>query len=468
MARTPGGTISSFTLLSTPDEPTITSVTIGIGSATVAFTPPTDVGDAAVSSYVVTAVNESTGASTGATGSASPITLSGLGGQTVKIRMQALNAYGPGRLTEYDTGNGVYSGASLWAVGGNQFGQIGDNTAGLGTNDKSSPVQVGALATWSKIAALAESSVALKTDGTIWSWGRNDLGQLGTSSVINRSSPVQIGALTDWSVLGVGCTGNFLLVQKTNGTIWSWGVNGDGQLGDGTRVNRSSPVQIGALTDWIKISSGYKQCSAIRSNGSLWVWGSNNQGQLGLNDIVSRSSPVQVGALTNWASTSAGFENTGAITTSGQLWMWGNNGSGNLGIPISYKRSSPVQVGSLTNWALLSVGNSTSSSVKTDGTLWSWGFNSSGQLGDSTVVSKSSPIQVGLLTDWSLISIGSSGQALAIRNNGTWWSWGFNTNGSLGLGNTLNRSSPVQVGSNTQWLSVSCSSSQTLALYGVV
>ena len=154
MARTPGGTLSAFTLLSTPDEPTITSITTSIGSASVAFTAPTDVGDAAVSSYVVTAVDESTGASTGATGSASPITVTPPAGGTFKIRMQALNAYGPGRLTEYDTGNVIYSGAELYAWGANNDGQLGVGTAASG----SSPVQVGALTDWAQASAFLHTA----------------------------------------------------------------------------------------------------------------------------------------------------------------------------------------------------------------------------------------------------------------------------------------------------------------------
>jgi hypothetical protein len=127
MARRQGGTLGTFTPLSTPNAPTGLSVSTSIGSASVSFTAPTDTGDGAVTSYIVTAIDESTGASSGATGSASPITISP-GGGTFKIRAQAVNGFGPGRLTEFSTGNAVFSGAELYAWGANSYGRIGDST----------------------------------------------------------------------------------------------------------------------------------------------------------------------------------------------------------------------------------------------------------------------------------------------------------------------------------------------------
>jgi len=192
MPRGQGGTLSGFTPLSTPNAPTDLSVSTSIGSASVSFTAPSDTGDAAVTSYIVTAIDESTGASTGATGSSSPISISP-GGGTFKIRAQAVNGFGPGRLTEFVPGQAILSGAELYAWGFNSSGQVGDST----TVNKSSPVPIGALTTWSHVATW-NTSAGIKTDGTLWVWGSNSSGQLGDNTTASKSSPVQIGALTTW------------------------------------------------------------------------------------------------------------------------------------------------------------------------------------------------------------------------------------------------------------------------------
>ena len=465
MARTPGGALSSFTLLSTPDEPTITSITTSIGSASVAFTAPTDVGDAAVSSYVVTAVDESSGVSTGGTGTSSPITVSPPAGGTFKIRMQALNPYGPGRLTEYDTGNAIYSGAELYSWGSGSSGRIGDNT----TVSKSSPVQIGALTTWYEISA-ATCNVSIKTDGTLWGWGYNGSGQIGDNTDINKSSPVQVGALTTWSTVSTESTTTAAI--KTSGSLWTWGINNHGQLGQNFQGSaRSSPIQVGALTDWSKVSA-FKDGEAfvaIKTNGTLWAWGRNNQSKLGDTTSTYRSSPVQIGALTNWSRTTSGERHTIAIKTDGTLWSWGYNNYGQLGNNSITGRASPIQIGALTTWSKSSAGQRHSGAVSSNGSIWTWGRNNfGGQLGQGNSISKSSPTQVGSLTNWLKISMGNN-FTLAVKTDGTLWAWGYNTAGQLGDGTAINRSSPVQVGALTSWYEVSGGgTASTLALYGVV
>ena len=257
MARRQGGTLGGFTPLSTPNAPTGLSVSAGIGSASVSFTAPTDTGDGAVTSYIVTAVNESTGVSSGATGSASPITVSP-GGGTFKIRAQAVNGFGPGRLTEFSTGNAIFSGTELYAWGRNNNGQLGDDTI----VDRSSPVQIGALTNWYQVSASAGGThtTATKTDGTLWTWGLNSSGQLGDGTVISKSSPVQVGVLTNWAQVSAGNA--FVSSVKTDGTLWTWGIGSFGRLGDGTSTNKSSPVQVGALTNWVQVSAGSTQTAA--------------------------------------------------------------------------------------------------------------------------------------------------------------------------------------------------------------
>jgi alpha-tubulin suppressor-like RCC1 family protein len=155
--------------------------------------------------------------------------------------------------------------------------------------------------------------VAIKTDGSIWSWGYNDDGQHGVNDgFVRRSSPVQIGALTDWSLISPG---NYTpMAIKTNGTLWGWGLNTSGQIGQGTTTTRSSPVQVGALTDWATAQAGTSSCIAIKTNGTLWTWGAGQGGKLMQNDVADRNSPVQVGTSTKWASAMTGFEYSMATT----------------------------------------------------------------------------------------------------------------------------------------------------------
>jgi alpha-tubulin suppressor-like RCC1 family protein len=195
---------------------------------------------------------------------------------------------------------------------------------------------------------------------------------------------------------------------KTNGTLWTWGENGFGQLGFNDRVYRSSPAQVGSGTTWSKITNN-RTALATKTDGTLWAWGWNARGQLGLGDVANRSSPVQVGSGTTWSQVSNGAGGTGNIATKtdGTLWAWGSNFGGELGLNDQVYRSSPTQVGSGTTWNLINTSQRNTIATKTDGTLWTWGTNSSGGLGQNSIINKSSPVQVGAATNWSLISIGS-------------------------------------------------------------
>jgi alpha-tubulin suppressor-like RCC1 family protein len=185
---------------------------------------------------------------------------------------------------------------TLWS-----WGQpAGVGALGLGNNTYySSPKQVGALTNWATVTGLQYAAAAIKTDGTLWAWGYNNNGQLGTGNNINRSSPVQVGALTNWLRISGGNYQN--VAVKTDGTLWSWGQNNYGQLGLGSSGPYiASPNQVGALTNWSVPSSGYNMSSCLKTNGTFWTWGSNFAGQLGQGNTTDRSSPVQVGALTGW------------------------------------------------------------------------------------------------------------------------------------------------------------------------
>jgi len=445
-----GGFITaSYNPLKVPNAPTIGTVTAGNAQVSVAFTAPSNVGGSAITSYIVLVRNTSTGAVVTGTGSASPIVVTGLtNGQTYTAQVAAVNSYGP---SAFSAASGSFSYAPrLFSWGSNSIGQLGLND----TVNRSSPVQVGALTDWAQVASGAYASFAVKTTGTLWSWGFPSYGRLGQNNLITLSSPVQIGALTNWSRAFGGNQNNAAI--KTDGTLWTWGRNNDGQLGQNIAysINRSSPVQVGLLTDWARITIGSNFCLAVKTTGTLWSWGANINGQLGQNDIILRSSPVQVGALTDWSQVTAGDNFTIAVKTTGTLWSWGFNGNGQLGRnTYGGAFSSPTQVGALTNWTSVSAGYNFCVAVKNDGTLWSWGVNSSGQLGlNYGIFPRSSPTQIGALTDWAQVSSGQN-FCTAIKTTGTLWSWGSNASGRLGqnIAYYINRSSPVQVGSLATW-----------------
>ena len=368
-----------------------------------------------------------------------------------------------------------YVGNTLWSCGYNTKGGLGDGTI----VPKSSPVQIGALVNWKQVSAspsfgtgvLGNNTAAVKTDGTLWTCGYNGYGQLGngTNSLsVFVSTPIQVGALSNWKQ--VACGRFSTSAVKTDGTLWTWGYNSSGQLGDGTVVPKSSPIQFGSLTNWKYVANGIYHTAAIKTDGTLWTCGYNRSvfggpgGELGDGTIVDKSSPVQVGSLTTWKQVACGFSFTAAIKTDGTLWTWGNNSYGNLGDGTVVPKSTPIQVGSLTNWKQVACGYFHTMAIKTDGTLWGCGYNLTGRLGIGNTTSMSSPVQIGALTNWKSVSCGY-GHTTAIKTDGTLWSFGKNSYGELGY-NTggLGVSTPVQIGTLTNWKQVSAGGYHTSAI----
>jgi alpha-tubulin suppressor-like RCC1 family protein len=368
-------------------------------------------------------------------------------------------------ITVVDTSTPPVTNGSLFTWGQNIFGSLGDGT----TVNKSSPVQTIAAGTnWRYVSSGTYVGAGIKTDGTLWVWGENGDGTLGTNDRTSRSSPVQtVSGGTNWQQSAHGGASAGI---KTDGTLWVWGSAGFGVLGDGTTTKKSSPVQtIAGGTNWQKVSVGPYNMAAIKTDGTLWVWGYNLNGTLGNGTSGSssyKSSPVQTSAGgTNWRDVQVSGQTMVGIKTDGTLWTWGNNTLGELGNNSNDASSTPIQtVSAGTNWASLATGvgnNSTGSivAIKTDGTLWAWGSNNYGQLGDGTTVHKSSPVQtVAGGTNW--LKITSSGFFTAgIKTDGTLWVWGWNAAGGLGVGDTTNRSSPVQIAAPAvAWLELSASS----------
>ena len=352
----------------------------------------------------------------------------------------------------------LFSSGGLWIWGQNApYGMLGNNT----TVNNSSPVQTIAASTnWKQVGSGTYSTGAIKTDGTLWLWGWNSYGQLGDNTTSNKSSPVQtIAAGTNWKL--VSCGQDQTAAIKTDGTLWLWGRGIAGQLGDNTIVGKSSPVQtIAAGANWQQISSGDSFIGAIKTDGTLWTWGSNAFGQLGDNTTVSKSSPIQtISGGTNWNQVASGGNSIGAIKSDGTLWTWGYNAYGQLGDNTIVWKSSPIQtIAGGTNWKQVSC-HFQMVAIKTNGTLWTWGRNVDGDLGDNTTSNKSSPVQtIAGGTNWKLAACGNYISA-AIKTDGTLWTWGNDIYGALGDGTPFNKSSPVQtMAAGTNWKQVSAGS----------
>lgn len=298
-------------------------------------------------------------------------------------------------------------------------------------------------ADWAQISTGDGFQIAMKTDGTLWAWGHNSAGMLGDGTRIDKNIPVQVGYDTSWSFVSAG--GGHTAAIKTNGTLWVWGDGGNGEFGDGTQYNSSSiPVQVGTSTDWAIISAGFAVNAAIKKDGTLWSWGYNFYGQIGDGTKgTDRLSPVQIGSGTNWSYVTAGRNHTAAIKTDGTLWAWGDNHNGALGDGTFVDRYSPVQIGSATNWKYVNMSELTTFAVKTDGTLWAWG---AGLRGNSQATKYNAPVQIGTDTNWKIINTSAFSESarLALKSDGTLWLW-----------NNYFDQSPVQVGTDTNWSAAS-------------
>ena len=368
-------------------------------------------------------------------------------------------------VTDYAMIDQYASTGSMWTWGGTVFGQLGDNTA----VSKSSPVQtVSGGTNWKLVASGKYHIAAIKTDGTLWLWGRASDGRLGDNTAVSKSSPVQtVSGGTNWKQVSAGVWNTAAI--KTDGTLWLWGHNTYGGLGDNTAVSKSSPVQtVSGGTNWKLVAAGGYHIAAIKTDGTLWTWGFNTWGALGDNTVVQKSSPVQtVSGGTNWKLVAGGRYNTAAIKTDGTLWTWGHNTNGRLGDNTIVHRSSPVQtVSGGTNWKLVSGGYYHTAAIKTDGTLWSWGHNTYGGLGDNTIVHRSSPVQtVTGGTNWKSVYV-CAGFAAAVKTDGTLWLWGANGIGNLGDNTVASKSSPIQtVSGGTNWKSVAGGFNHTAAIF---
>jgi len=282
------------------------------------------------------------------------------------------------------------------------------------------------------IAAGGNHGVALASNGTVWTWGDNERGQLGDGSLHRRLAPVQVKNISEVAAIAAGRTHSVAL--KNDGTVWAWGQNELGQLGDGTTVSRSLPVQVQDLDGATAIASHDTHTLALREDGTVWAWGDNGRGQLGYLRYGSSPSaqltPVLV-EINNVTAIAAGWGHSLALREDGTVWAWGCLRHGSPLAQHTQSCAIPQQI-EIANVTAIAAGGVHAAAIRGDGTVWTWENNGE------------TPAQVQGLSGVTKIAVGVN-HVLALRNDGTLWAWGGNTFGQLGNGTTVDQVAPVQV-----------------------
>ena len=285
----------------------------------------------------------------------------------------------------------------LTTWGANDTGQLGDGT----TDDQHWYSEIGFENTWLAVTAGDRHSLALKSDDlggvTLWAWGSDDHGALGNGTEAGQLSPAPIGTGADWMAISAGV--DYSLGLMNDGTLWAWGRNDHGQLGDGTTDDRQDPASIGSGHDWVAVDCGDRHSLGLKSDGTLWAWGDDTRGQLGGTN-GDPLKPGQIGTESDWVAIAAGALHSIALKSDGTLWSWGADDSGQLGNGPEPATDGPAQVGSDDDWVAIACGANHSLAVKDDNDLWAWGDNSSGQLGDGTRMGSPAPKRIINLVDF--------------------------------------------------------------------
>lgn len=314
---------------------------------------------------------------------------------------------------------------------------------------------------WASVSGGWSHSAGLKTDGTLWAWGLNSYGQLGNGSSASCRTPAMVGRGTSWAKVAVG--GAHTLALENDGSLWAWGANGTGQLGNGSNQHAYAPVKIMPGSRWKEIAAGKSHSLGIQLDGSLWAWGRNAEGQLGDGTRASCSVPSPVGNEKDWRWVAAGEAHSIAVREDGSLWAWGSNELGQVGDGGQSDSLSPKRIGAEDIWIAAAAGRWHTLAIRSDGSLWAWGANIWGQLGDGTKVYKMSPVRVGKDSDWKMVSAGEY-HSLGLKNDGTLWSWGWNAFGQLGIGTSHDRRYPSCIGFDTNWSFISAGDHHSMAV----
>ena len=318
---------------------------------------------------------------------------------------------------------------TVWSWGINGHGQLG-----LGKNDgpKKNPVLISGLNDIKRLAAGANFSIALREDGTVWAWG---------DGFTNK--PEQISNFTNVRDIVSGRYHFYAL--KNDGTVWSWGDNSEGQLGDGTTIdNKNMPTMVLDLYNIVLIASGWYHGLAMKDDGSIWSWGYNKYGQLGDGTTIDKLNPTLIPDFNNVKALDGGWYHSVVLKEDGTVWTFGNNGNGTLGTGSTTIEVKPVKISSLNNVKNITVGMGHSFALKEDGSVWGWGWNNYGKLGDGTINDKHRPTEIFSFNNAQIL-VAAPHNSFAIKKDGTLWSCGYNVYGELGNGKDQNQHKPIQI-----------------------
>ena len=380
---------------------------------------------------------------------------------------------------QYSVNGGAFTGAAGTLVAGDQV-KLQISAAATVSTTSTAVVTIGAgqagfsvttaatlpIVTSAKLSAGSESSMALRSDGSLWSWGRNYYGALGDGTGSDRDTPVSVQGLGGGTIGMSASRGTHALAVRGDGVVYAWGQNNYGQLGDGTQTDHNTPQPVPGLTGVVSVATGPAGFSvAVKSDGTLWAWGYNGQKQLGDGSSTNRSAPVQVkdvsGFMSNVKDVALRESGTPALLlkNDGTVWNWG------------YNLAAPTQVAGITTATAIAAGYDHALILKADGTLWSFGRDSEGQLGDGAGDSNGAALRqvidptdaTGKMTGVAAISARYL-QSFAVKRDGTLWAWGQNSYGRLGDGSNANRFSPVQVIGLSGMVAVAAGDNHTIAM----
>ena len=304
-------------------------------------------------------------------------------------------------------------------------------------------------------------SFLIKEDRSLWAWGDNFTGQLGDGTQVERSSPVKLSGLA--SIVDVGGGAAHSVAVRADGSVLAWGVNDKGQIGDGTTRTRALPTPVTGLSGATGVAVGANHAIVVKSDGTAWAWGRNDSGQLGDGTTTQRNAPVRVGTLSSVVAVGAGYDHSFAVRSDGSLWGWGRNNNGQVGDGSFTARAAPVQVSGIANVVAVTGGAFHTVALRSNGTVFTWGDNSDGQLGLGNNASRAIPTQVPGLTGVAAIAAGLS-TTWALKSDGTVWGWGYNGLGELGNGSTATALAPVQVLNATGIVGIAAGSDHLLLL----
>ena len=341
----------------------------------------------------------------------------------------------------------VRGGNEVMAWGRNDMGQLGLGTSGEGSS-QSFPNVLSGLINIVDLAAGENHSLALSDSGDVWAWGNNSHGQLGIGAADGETEidkPEKVLLLTDIIAIDGGYAHSLAL--QSNGTVWAWGNNTHGQLGigkSGIETSESIPNLIQTLDSCISIAAGYGHSVALKKDGTVWTWGFNSSGQLGDGTEIDRNQPAIVPGLSNIISIAAGDYHTVALKNDGTVWTWGDNPFGQLGDDTTLMKNTPTRVLYISNVISVAAGYVHTLALKNDGTVWGWGGNVYGQLGDNTTEMRTRPVKADLFPKAIAIEAGHY-HSMALKSDGSVWSFGANSFGQLGDGTLKGESLPLQV-----------------------